>query len=241
MTFSETDMARLLAITAKRPATVIQHILRNGYVTTEEIETLYGYKHAPRAARDVRELGVNLETFRTHSSEGKPIAAYRFGTPLFLDTPLTNKSLGRTTLAKTLKQALVERYGARCAIYCQPVEERLLQIDHRVPYEIGGEPVEEDIDCYMLLSPSANRSKSWTCEHCPNWNDRAPDMCRHCFWAYPEHHTHVAGKQQRQIVLTFTDDEVAAYERLVERVGLANAADTIKCLIKDMLGESAPH
>ena len=69
---------KLNAVTAKRPKTVIQHILKNGFVTTEELKAL-GYEHAPRAARDVRELGIPLETFRVKDSEGKSIAAYRFG------------------------------------------------------------------------------------------------------------------------------------------------------------------
>ena len=38
-----------------------------------------GYEHAPRAARDVRELGIPLETIRIKDSDGKSIAAYKFG------------------------------------------------------------------------------------------------------------------------------------------------------------------
>lgn len=71
---------RLNAVTAKRPRTVIQHILQYGFVTTEELKNL-GYEHAPRAARDVRELGIPLETFWTKDSNGRRIGAYRFGDP----------------------------------------------------------------------------------------------------------------------------------------------------------------
>jgi len=42
-------------ITAKRPRTVLDHILKYGYITTEELTQKYGYSHPPRAARDVRE------------------------------------------------------------------------------------------------------------------------------------------------------------------------------------------
>ena len=56
-------LSKLNSIEAKRPKTVIQHILKHGYITTEELETLYGYQHPPRAARDVRELGIPLITF----------------------------------------------------------------------------------------------------------------------------------------------------------------------------------
>jgi len=65
------------------------------------------------------------------------------------------------------------------------MDENLLQVDHRIPYEIAGEQDEQDVEIYMLLSPSANRAKSWTCEHCENWATKSPDFCVKCFWAYP--------------------------------------------------------
>lgn len=42
------------SVTAKRPRIVIDHILKHGHITTEELKTEYGYDHPPRAARDVR-------------------------------------------------------------------------------------------------------------------------------------------------------------------------------------------
>ncbi|MFZ5820721.1 MAG: hypothetical protein ACOYYJ_12550 [Chloroflexota bacterium] len=66
-------------ITNKRARIVIEHILENGFVITEQLEKEYGYNHPPRAARDVREFGIPLETFRVKDSEGRSIAAYRFG------------------------------------------------------------------------------------------------------------------------------------------------------------------
>lgn len=46
------------AVTAKRPKTVIDHILKYGQITTEELKEKYGYNHPPRAVRDVRESGI---------------------------------------------------------------------------------------------------------------------------------------------------------------------------------------
>lgn len=170
MKLSEDELNKLNAIKDKRPSTVIKHIIEHGYITTEELTNNYGYEHAPRAARDVKERGINLKTYRVKSSDGRTIAAYKFGNPIFLDHKVSKVS-GRTALSKALKKALIDKYGAVCFVYLQPMEERLLQIDHRVPYEIGGEQ-EDNVDCYMLLSPSANRAKSWTCEHCPNWKQK---------------------------------------------------------------------
>ncbi|MBO7629311.1 MAG: HNH endonuclease [Bacteroidales bacterium] len=222
---------KLNAVTAKRPKTVIQYILKHGSVTTEELKSL-GYEHAPRAARDVRELGIPLETFRVKDSNGRMIAAYRFGNPSLTENKLS-KAAGRTVLSAALKKALVEKYGSKCFIYLQPMEERLLQVDHRIPYEIGGEQDEKDIDCYMLLSPSANRAKSWTCEHCPNWEHKDADFCVRCFWAHPENHTHIAGIEQRQVIITFTGDDIEDYNRLVALVGSDKAEQTIKEMIKN--------
>ena len=68
----------LNAVTNKRARFVIDTILKNGYCSTEDLKN-GGYEHAPRAARDVRELGIPLQTFKIKDSAGKNIAAYKFG------------------------------------------------------------------------------------------------------------------------------------------------------------------
>ena len=35
------------SVTAKRPKTVIDHILEHGFITTEELKETYGYNHPP--------------------------------------------------------------------------------------------------------------------------------------------------------------------------------------------------
>lgn len=226
-------LKQLDAVTKKRPKTVIQHILQHGFVTTEELKNM-GYEHAPRAARDVREQGIPLETFRVKDSNGRTIAAYRFGNPSDAEDKLS-KAAGRTVLSKALKKALIEKYGSKCFIYLQPMDERFLQVDHRVPYEIGGEQEEKEIDSYMLLCPSANRAKSWTCEHCPNWENKDAAYCLKCFWAHPEEYTHVAGTEQRQIVITFTGNEIEDYNKLIALVGSDKAEATIKELVEKFI------
>lgn len=232
MKYSKKDLARLNSITDKRPSIVIQHILKHGQITTEELKNLYGYEHAPRAARDVRERGVNLVTERVKGPDGRSIAAYKFGTPLFVENKLS-KIAGRTALSQALKKSLINKYGAICFVYLQPMDERLLQIDHRIPYEISGEQDLGKIDCFMLLSPSANRAKSWTCEHCSNWTLKDVEICKNCFWAHPENYTHIAGKEERKIIITFTDNEIEDYYRLISLVGVQNAERTIKEMINE--------
>lgn len=233
MKLSKADLRKLNSIKDKRPSIVIKHIIKHGFITTEELANDYGYEHAPRAARDVRERGVNLVTYRVKSSDGRNIAAYKFGEPVFIDNKVS-KVAGRTALSSALKKALVDKYGAVCFVYLQPMEERLLQVDHRIPYEIGGEQ-EDKIDCYMLLSPSANRAKSWTCEHCPNWVKKDVTFCSSCFWTHPENYTHIAGKEERQIIITFTDKEIEDYNKLISLVGHEQAESIIKKLISDYI------
>ena len=229
------DFLELLnSVEAKRPRTVIQHILEHGFITSQELKDTYGYNHPPRAVRDVREHGIPLVTYRIEGTDGRSIAAYKFGNPADVKNTLS-KSAGRTVLSKALKQALIEKYGSKCFVYFEPMDENLLQVDHRVPYEIAGEQSEQNVELYMLLSPSANRAKSWTCEHCENWERKDSDFCIKCFWAYPEDYEHIAGQQQRIISIVFTGDEIEDYNRLINISGIDNAQQMIKKIIHDYL------
>ncbi len=204
-------------VTKKRARTVIDHILEHGHITTEDLQDRYGYDHPPRAARDVREEGVPLETFRLVSGRtGRKIAAYRFADPADIKR---GRIGGRKAFSKAFKDALIERYGEFDAITAQPVESRYLQIDHRVPYEVAGdgEHDEDNLDAYMLLDASSQRAKSWSCEHCRNWTELLDeDTCRTCYWAFPEGYAHVAMVEVRRVDLQWDGAEVAVYDRLAQ-------------------------
>ena len=93
-----------------------------------------------------------------------------------------------------------------------------LQIDHRIPYEVAGDHGNATHpDDFMLLCGSANRAKSWSCEHCDNWKRiRNSAICRSCYWAYPENYTHVAMRQIRRLDLIWEGDGIAQYDRIRE-------------------------
>lgn len=235
MTDYPKDFLSLLeSVTAKRPRTVIQHILEHGHITSQELKDTYGYNHPPRAIRDVREYGIPIVTYRVQGSDGRSIAAYKFGNPGDTKNPLS-KSSGRTALSKTLKQALIEKYGSICFIYLEKMDEASLQVDHRVPYEIGGEHDECDIEYFMLLSPSANRAKSWTCEHCENWGKKDVKFCLRCFWAHPEDYDHVAGCLEKVVSILFSDNEIDDYNKLISLAGEKTAQETIKKILHEYL------
>jgi hypothetical protein len=222
------------SVAAKRPKTVIDHILKHGHISTEELKTRYGYDHPPRAARDVRELGIELETFRVASASGRKIAAYRFADP-------TRKQFrrfsGRTGLSKRIKDQLIQKYGCRCFIYLETLDERDLQIDHRVPYEVAGEAEELKVDDFMLLCGSANRAKSWSCEHCENWKSiKDKRICLSCYWAFPESYRHVAMRQIRRIDLIWQGEEVEQYETLKSEAVHSGVA--IPQFVKDVLAKA---
>jgi hypothetical protein len=149
-------------------------------------------------------------------------------------------------LSKKIKEALVEKYGGKCFIYIEKMDERELQIDHRVPYEVGGngngngngdgdgESGELNPEDFMLLSGSANRAKSWSCEHCENWNNiKDRTICLTCYWAYPENCDHIAMHQLRRIDLVWQGDEIEIYEKLKEKAG--SLKKEIPLFVKEIL------
>ena len=230
---SEVLLQLCKSVTAKRPKTVIDHILEFGFITTEDLKEKYGYNHPPRAVRDVREHGIPVETFRVVGTDGRKIAAYRFGE---MGVQKSRKFSGRTGLSKKIKDALVDKYGCKCFIYLEEIDEKELQIDHRVPYEVGGdgEGGELNPEYFMLLSSSANRAKSWSCENCQNWsNQKDREVCISCYWAYPENYSHIAMRQIRRIDLIWQGDEVEVYDKLKSQ---ANSVDKeVSLLVKEIL------
>ena len=223
------------SVTAKRPKTVIDHILKHGFITTEELKDKYGYNHPPRAVRDVKENGIPIEMFRVQGGDRRKMAAYRFGDP---KKARAGQQAGRTVLGKELKQKLVETRGSRCAIYLEQFPERELQIDHRVPFEVLGDVREagQKPEDYMLLCGSANRAKSWSCEHCVNWLElKKPEICRSCYWAYPDDYAHIAMRQARRADILWTEHEVADYEKLKQRT--ARLQKNIPSYVKEVIAQ----
>ena len=228
----------LESISNKRARIVIQHILEHGHITTEELEKTYGYSHPPRAARDVREAGIPLETYRVKSSDGRSIAAYRFGD---LSKMRKGRLQGRKAFPKKLKTELYELSDGRCAICSGDFQSRYLQIDHCVPYEVTGDDSSEwNIADFMLLCGSCNRAKSWSCEHCENWqNEKPSSVCLTCYWANPENYAHIALREIRRIDVIWDEDEIQTYERLKKeaKTNKYPVPDYVKRILRKHLDE----
>jgi len=161
-------LERIEQINAKRARTVLDHIVKHGFITTEDLKEKYGYNHPPRAVQDVRDYGISIETYRVADSTGRSIAAYRFD----LKAPFESGKSGRKLIPKEIKKALLERLGPRCALCGGKFDPTFLQVDHKVPYEVAGESEAENAGAFMLVCGSCNRTKSWACEHCVNWTQK---------------------------------------------------------------------
>lgn len=219
---------------SKRARDVIDHIHKHGRVTTEDIRQM-GYTHPPRAVRDAREAGMPIVASRIKGSDGKTIAAYEFGD---ISEAQLSKVHGRTQLSDALKDELIELHGSKCSIYRVDLPKEELQIDHRIPYEIGGEPEDKDVNGYMLLCSSANRKKSNSCENCDNWTVKDIEVCKGCYWAFPDSdYAHVAMKRERRIDILWQGEDVDEYDALTQEATTAQTTlpEYIKKIISDHL------
>lgn len=234
--FPKAFLDKLIAVTNKRAKVVIEHILENGYITTEELEKTYGYNHPPRAARDVREQGIPLKSFRVKSSDGRSIAAYTFGNPEEIEE---GRLGGRQVFAKQLKEMLYASQEGKCAVCAGKFEQRYLQMDHRVPYAIAGDVdyFESDAGDYMLLCASCNRAKSWSCEHCPNWGTKSSKICSQCYWGFPDAYTHIALREVRRLDIFWDSAELELYDQLknAAQQTFSTVPDYVKAIVKEHL------
>jgi hypothetical protein len=220
-------LERIAAVKNKRARFVLDSIVRNGVVTTEEINQA-GYEHPPRAARDVRELGFRLRTIKVKHTNGRTIAAYELD-----EGDMEAGKAGRQLLPKKKRDALIHSAGDRCQI-CG--SDHNLQVDHRIPYEVAGEPEPGDGEPFQVLCGSCNRKKSSDCEHCRNWRERKKaSICGSCYWAEPAAYTHVALRQQRRVDLVWTGDEVRDFDRIRDeaRRHRGSVPEEIKRIVKE--------
>lgn len=218
----------ILERTSGRSRRLVEQILENGYVTTATLASL-GYDHPPRAARDVRDRGIPLETVM-QETEGGRIAHYRFPVEVVLD----RTAAGRVAISRTFKQAVIEHYGQADIFTGKATDFGGLQVDHRIPFHISGDPIQPfNVEDFMPVSAPMNRVKSWACEACPNWNRRESSICEECYWAFPDRpYSHIATLQTRRLDLVWQANEVEEFDRLCSHsdeigIELREAAKTL--------------
>lgn len=205
---SDEEVAWLKSVKmSKRAAVVRDHILSHGSITTTTLRDEYDYDHPPRAGRDLKDAGVGVAS-RMVVIDGKRMAEYYF-------TGSADKNAaGRVIIPKPFSDKLKKEHEYVCAICSGVFAGRELQADHRVPFAIGGDQPEFEIEDFMPLCASCNRAKSWSCEHCPNWETKSIETCNGCFWSHPEGYEHVETRSERRLSITYQSDEVHAYDHL---------------------------
>jgi hypothetical protein len=225
---SKSARAALDAVKGKRARIVVEHVLKNGSITTDDLKEKYGYDHPPRAIKDVSDQGIPLVKAIVRKADGKRMAEYRFGD---LEN-ITAGRFGRANFSKVFKESLVAAYGSKCALCNAPFEPRYLQIDHRIPYLVGGDGMSSMAKDYMLVCGSCNRGKSWSCEHCPNGLvAKDPKVCSVCYWANPLKYSHVATLDIRRLDLTWSGDEVSDFDAAKAQAGTQD--DAMPKFVKD--------
>lgn len=228
-------VADIIERTSGRSRVLVEHILDNGYMTTAMLASL-GYDHPPRAAADVRDRGIPLQTV-VKTVDGKRIGHYRFPDNLELDRDAS----GRIAIPNKFQREVLEHYGTIDIFTGVAWDSGQLQIDHRVPFRISGDPKKPfDVADFMPVSPAMNRVKSWACEACPNWSEKSLATCKSCYWAGPDRsYEHVATIPERRLALVWQAHEVQEFERLLEHSSDKGIA--VALLAKQLIAEKLAH
>lgn len=222
----------ILRRTSGRSRLVVEEILEHGHVTTTRLGTL-GLEHPPRAAADVRDRGIPLLTV-TKPVRGKKIGHYRFPDGL---SELDRSASGRVAISKKFQQEVIDHYGPHDIFTGTMMAPGSLQIDHRVPFRISGDPEGPfDVDDFMPVSAAMNRAKSWECEACPNWQEKSLPKCESCYWAGPDRdYEHVATVPVRRLDLVWQVEEVHEFDRLLRYSEEVGRKSTV--VAKEMIAE----
>lgn len=222
------DWARSLAM-SKRAREALEIMIVHGSVTTEDLSERFGLRHPPRALGDLKDAGVVFTRRFVRSGAQKRIAEYTLQ-----DVINPNIEAPRKPIPKRVKDELLEKDGPVCRACGGRFKPTVLQVDHRVPFRIGGDPDEWNQDTVMLLCQSDNRAKSWTCEHCPNWKLRDRSVCQTCYWSHPDgDYRHIAMEQQRRLTIVWQGDETDTYEELNKRASVLE--ESLQQYIKELL------
>ena len=151
---------------------------------------------------------------------------------------------GRRAFPSKFRADVLAAHESRCNLCNQPYPAKSLQLDHRIPYIVGGESAELKVADFQLLCGSHQRKKSWECEHCPNRVAKDPSVCRTCYYAFPDTDTeHVATLPVRYLEVVFTEDEIDFFER-IQKASEASGVSTasfVKEAIAEHLGPKQPR
>lgn len=230
------EYEELLKTLRKRPRLVLEHLLDKGEVSTYELGQL-GYDQPPRAAQDLKEAGVQLKRKNgVNPVTGNRMAIYS----LDRDAPIGLGLSGRKAFPKSFVKQVKDAYNHKCCVYDAPYPDNALQVDHRVPYIVAGEAEQLRVEEFMTLCGSAQRLKSWACEHCPNRELKDVATCESCYWAYPHSdYQHIATVPERRADVVWKGKGIKKYNELKAFADDSNISvpEAIRQMVSDQLDE----
>lgn len=230
---------------SKRAKWAIDHLLKNGSICSKTILDA-GHMHTSRVICDVRDQGIPVITEYTKQGQppakikskdgklekSKRFAVYRLGVPENINRA---KFGGRKAIPKNIRNKLILKSGSVCNLSDRQLIEYELEVDHRIPFLLLGEP--ENRKCpsnYMLLSKSMQRKKSMACENCPNIHKyRKIENCLSCYWASPEQYTHIAMVEERCVALSWDETDVNLFEQIANKA--KEQGISVQAYIKEQL------
>lgn len=210
-----------------RARKALDFLLERGDVTTGDLKAA-GYDHPPRAVRDLKDAGF-VVVGKLVTVDGVRMSRYT------LVDSMTENFAQRKPIPNASRQKLFKDHGYRCAVCGGVFIMRMLQVDHRVPFHVGGDPEIFDMKDFMPLCGSDNRAKSMSCETCPNWELRNIETCMTCYWHDPENYQHVATVDERRLTITARGEHVATMDTLKAEADTAGV--TLGELVLDRLSQ----
>lgn len=68
--------------------------------------------------------------------------------------------------------------------------------------------------------------------HDQHGQDKIEDICRSCYWAYPDDYAHIATREERRLDILWAEDEAGDYDKLREKAG---GKDELPDFLKEVL------
>ncbi len=234
----EEEWRKVIPKLGQRARIVLNRILDHGDCSTEWLQE-QGYDHAPRAAQDLKDAGVPLKSHKkdTNSKTGNRMSSYYLP-----DRKPSEVKAGRKQPPKKFKKDLIKKYGQKDQFTGQETAGHELTMDHRTPYDVGGDPDIFDVKDWMLLGASSQQRKKHACSNCENQKTiKDPAICRRCYWAYPEDFDHVAMENLRRIDVEFRGSDVDKYNQLEQYANRMELSigDAIRFLISEFIDDDS--
>jgi len=219
-----------------RGAKLLTALIEKGEMTTKELEES-GYGHPPRVRMDLQDIGIEIGT---HYRNPHPQSGNRMGTYYLMSPKPGEITKKRSPPPKSFKKKLVKNHNHVCAITQYVFPENELQMDHRVPFLVGGDPDSYELDDWMPLSGSAQMLKKKACDDCENSSAKDVKICGTCYWAFPERYNHVATIPQSVATMVFRGDvEVELFQKIsdIARKNELTVNEVIKSILNQWINQ----